>query len=84
MTLTGIVFSHYRLAAVYTSTAADIKRTILRMLEVPVRIFSAYLTIVIPPFVCKGYTVFMSFRMSVCRSVTFWFLSLGCIISITY
>ena len=27
---------NYRLATVYTSTTADIKRTILRMLEVPV------------------------------------------------
>ena len=29
-------FIRYRLATVYTSTNADIKRTILRMLEVPV------------------------------------------------
>ena len=34
------LYSSSRLATVYTSTAADIKRTILRMLEVPVSISS--------------------------------------------
>jgi len=41
MPLIGHVY--FRLATVYTSTNADIKRTILRMLESPVSITTLYI-----------------------------------------